>query len=243
MSLGLNESRRHRRQRLRWTLFKWLLALGIIVAAGGYGYHTGRSLAAHENDRLATTIAALTDRVNDLESRNAVYLAQLAAAEATQRDWQIRYERDVARGAAKDILDLVQQKLATGVEADRLKALVSATEARRECRREADRKLLPVPIRSQAAQRSGLVFGRGAVTLIVAGAPARNAEGDPENWFDTAKPLTVRLLKPGGATTEFAGLLPITPSLIVGDREYNFHIAAAKMRGHVDVTGESCRFP
>ncbi len=95
----------------------------------------------------------------------------------------------------------------------------------------------------QSATRSSLKFGKGLITMIVVGMPARDSTGNAESWFDVAEPVTLRLLRSGGPATEVTGILPLTPSVIVGEREYSFRIVPAKSRGNVDVFGESCRFP
>lgn len=243
MPFGLREDRRRRRRRLQLLLFKWALALALIAAAGVYAYEAGRRLAAADIDRLEARIETLSSQLATSEALNERERATAAAAEASARDWQTRYERDVARGTAKELFEAVQQKLAAGVEAERLKAVLAATQNRRECRREAERRLFPVPVKAQNASRASLNFGKGLITMVLIGTPARDSVGNAESWFDAAEPMTVRLLRSGGVVVETTGVLPLSPSLIVGEREFSFRIVASKSRGHVDVFGESCRFP
>jgi hypothetical protein len=243
MPFGFREDRRRRRRRLQWLLFKWAVALALVAAAGVYAYETGRRLAAADIDRLEARIETLSTQLAASEALNERERAAAAAAEASARDWQSRYERDVARGTAKELFEAVQQKLAAGVEAERLKTVIAVTQNRRDCRREAERRLFPVPVRAQNASRSSLNFGKGLITMVLIGAPARDSAGNAESWFDAAEPVTVRMVRSGGAATEVSGLLPLNPSLIIGEREFNFRIVPSKSRGHVDVFGESCRFP
>jgi hypothetical protein len=224
-------------------MFKWAVALALVVAAGVYAYETGRRLAGAEITRLEETIATLRAQLEASETAKAAARAAAETAQATARDWQGRYERDVARGPSKDLFDIVQQKLAAGAEPERLKAVLVATQNRRDCRREAERRLFPVPVQMQTAARSSLKFGKGLVTVIIAGMPARDSAGNGESWFDVAEPVTVRLLRSDGPATEVTGVLPLNTSVIVGEREFSFRIVPAKSRGNVDVFGESCRFP
>ena len=95
----------------------------------------------------------------------------------------------------------------------------------------------------QAATRSSLKFGSGLVTLVIVGMPARDSAGNAESWFDVAEPVTLRLIRSGVPATEVTGALPLTTSVIVGEREFSFRVMPAKSRGNVDIFGESCRFP
>ncbi len=243
MPLGLREDRRHRRRRLQWSLFKWALALAVIAAAGVYAYETGRRLASAEITRLEQTISTLQQQVEAGERALAGATAAAEAAQASAREWQARYEREVPRGPSKHLFDLVQQKLTGGVEPERLQAVLVATQNRRECRREAERRLFPVPVQLQSATRSSLKFNKGLITMVLVGIPARDSAGNAESWFDLAEPVTLRLLRDGGPLGEVTGMLPLTSSVILGEREYSFRVVPAKSRGNVDVFGESCRFP
>ena len=243
MPFGLREDRRRRRRRLQWVMFKWAIALALITAAGAYAYETGRRLASGEITRLEQTISTLRAQLDASEAANVAAHAAAETAQATARDWQARYERDVARGPSKELFDIIVQKLGAGVEPERLKAVLVATQNRRDCRREAERRLFPVPVQMQSASRLSLKFGKGLVTVVIVGMPARDSAGNAESWFDVAEPVTLRLLRSGGPATEVTGALPLTTSMIVGEREYSFRIVPAKSRGNIDVFGESCRFP
>ncbi|MFO1154981.1 MAG: hypothetical protein U1E42_15185 [Rhodospirillales bacterium] len=243
MSLGLREDRRRRRRRLHWSIFKWAVALALITAAGIYAYETGRRLASADITRLEQTISTLREQVDVGEAANISSHAAAETAQATARDWQARYERDVARGPSKELFEIIQQKLGAGVEAERLKAVLIATQNRRDCRREAERRLFPVPVQMQTATRSSLKFGSGLITLVIVGMPARDSAGNGESWFDVAEPVTLRLIRSGVPATEVTGALPLTTSVIVGEREFSFRVMPAKSRGNVDIFGESCRFP
>jgi hypothetical protein len=228
---------------VQWTLFKWGVAAVLIGAAGVYAYETGRRLASAEITRLEDKVDTLGRQLAASEALNERERAAAAAAEASARDWQARYERDVARGPSRDLFALIQEKLAAGVEAERLQAVITATQNRRECRREAERRLFPVPVRMQAATRASLNFGKGLLTMVIAGQPARDSAGNAESWFDAGQPVTVRISRGPVVVSEVTGVLPLSPSVIVGEREFSFRIVAARARGHVDVFGESCRFP
>ncbi|NJO54987.1 MAG: hypothetical protein HC834_00005, partial [Rhodospirillales bacterium] len=145
--------------------FKWLVALCIVGAAGVYSYQMGKRLASTELNRQRETIAALNTQITDLETVNAAQRAQIETAEATGRNWQSLYERDIAIGATKSLFELIQRKTSEGVEIGRLTAVVNAMQPRRACRREAERRGFLVPVRQQDVRRSPLKFAAGKLTL------------------------------------------------------------------------------
>lgn len=243
MSLGLRDNRRRRRQRLQWSLFKWMVALALVGAAGFYAYETGRKLAAMEIDRLEGQIAALEGRLAATEAERDGALQAAAAARGDTEEWRRRYEHDVAKGPAKELFELLQSRLAAGVEADRIKSVLSQTQNRRDCRVEPGKKNYEVFFREQRKPRPTVTFARGEVIFSVEGVGARDAAGNPEAWFDSAQPVTIRMVRPGGGSAEAAGVLPLFPTQIVGEREYRFSVVPNRTRGIVDIAVESCRFP
>ncbi len=243
MPLGFREDRRRRRRRTQWLVFKWLVAFALVIAAGGYAYEMGKRLAATELTRQRDQIETLTARVGELETRNTSQRAEVAAAETTAQNWQQLYERDVARGPTKELFELIQHKLASGVEADRLKTVLTATQNRRDCRREAERRKFPLPTRARDATNASLNFANGEVTVVAFGTPAKDEKGNEESWFDPAQPVTARLIRGRSTVAEQSGAMPLVLTQIIGEREYRFTIDANKLRGTVDITSESCRFP
>jgi outer membrane murein-binding lipoprotein Lpp len=243
MALGLRDSRRRRRQQTQWLLVRWLLVLLALGAAGFYAYQTGRRTAEIETERLQAEISALTARLTQLETDVANAHGAAQAAKADVAEWQRRYERDVARGPAKELFEVVQARLAAGVEPDRLKSVLQVTQNRRDCRAEAPVKAFAVYVRELRKPRKTLTFGRGAVSMTIDGTISRDAQGNPEAWFDSAEPVTIRIIRAGGGSTEVSGVLPLFPSQLIGDREYRFSVVANRTRGLVDIAGESCRFP
>jgi outer membrane murein-binding lipoprotein Lpp len=243
MSLGLRDSRRRRRQQTQWLLAKWLLALLALGAAGFYAYQTGRRTAEIEMGRLQAELSALTTRIAELETETATARGTVQSAKAEAAEWQRRYERDVARGPAKELFDVVQARLAAGVEPDRLKSVLQVTQNRRDCRPEPPVKAFTVYVPELRKPRRPLTFGRGAVSMTIEGALSRDAQGKPEAWFDSAQPVTIRIIRPGGGSSEVSGVLPLFPSQLIGDREYRFSVISNRTRGLVDIAGESCRFP
>lgn len=242
MSLGLRDQRRRRRRDFRQRMLRWVLALVVIAGAGFYAYQTGDRLAEKDVASRDEQVRTLTARVDTLQEQAQTAEADRDAARAQAEEWQQRYQRDVATGEGRELIALVQAKLAEGVGAERLRKAIEHTEVRLECdpRPQVRRLLVRTPLAKGAD--SAITFGGGAVAVTVSGASARNAAGNPEAWFDPKQPVTIRITGAHGKTAEIEGVLPQQQVLSAGDREYRLSIAAAS-RGFAQATVEQCRIP
>lgn len=244
MTNGLRSGRRRRRQTAQRALFKWMLALLVVATAGYYAYRTGARLSEVKIEGLEAQIAILSAKVGALDRLNEMQERDLATARALAEDWQRRYERDVATGDDKTLFDIVRGKLADGVSRERLEFVISAAEEQRDCEEvpAAKRFIVTTPLH-RGDRASAVGFGNGAITVSASGASMRDANGNPEAWFDPAQPVTVSLVALSGQSVEKTGVLPLYPSVILGDAEYRMSVVAGPNRGFAQVSIQKCRYP
>jgi len=242
MSLGLRESKNRRRRQFRTTLFKWTVALCLIVAAGTYAYLSGKELSQGEVNTLKGKIASLEADAANLEQKNTELQTEISGERARAEEWRQRYTREVPSGDLKDLFDLTQQKIESGVSVDRLRFVVGAAENRENCdgKPVTKRFIVQTPLHSGA---NGFVaFADGTITLTAVGVPARDSLGNPEAWFDPAEPVNIRIVHIGGKSENVSGKLPLNPSIVFGNNEYRFSVVKGS-RGFVQVTGTRCDYP
>lgn len=242
MSLGLREDKRRRRRQFRATIFKWTIALCLIVAAGTYAYFSGKELSQGEVNTLKGKIAALEADAANLEQKNTALQTEISGERSRAEEWRQRYTREVPSGDLKNLFDLTQQKIESGVAVDRLKFVIGAAENRENCDDNPVTKRFIVQTPLQSGANGFVAFASSAVTLTASGAPARDSQGNPEAWFDPAEPVDVRIVDISGKTSEVSGKLPLNPSIVVGNNEYRFSIVKGS-RGFVQVTGMRCDYP
>ncbi len=242
MSLGLREDKRRRKRQFRTTLFKWIVALCLIVAAGTYAYMSGKELSRGEVNILEGKITSLETSVADLEQKNGALRAEISEERSRAEEWRQKYTREVPSGDLKDLFDLTQQRIESGVGVDRLKFVIGAAENRQSCDQQPVTKRFVVQTPLASGANGFVAFASGAITLTAVGVPARDSQGNPEAWFDPAEPVEVRIVPIGGTASEFSGQLPLSPSIVVGDSEYHFSIVTGA-RGFVQVTGTRCDYP
>lgn len=244
MTNGLRGSRRRRRQNAHRAILKWLVALLVVAATGYYAYRTGTRLSEVKIEALQARIAVLSAKSGALDRLDELQQRDLVEALARAEDWQRRYERDVPTGDGKMLAEAVRQKLAAGVSPQRLAFVIGAAQEQRDCEDVLAAKRLVVTTPLHRGGRAGAVgFGNGEIVVSAAGASMRDANGNPEAWFDPAQPVRVDLVALGGQKVEETGVLPLFPSVIVGEAEYRLSVLAGPGRGLAQVSVQKCRYP
>lgn len=243
MSLGLHESRQRRRRRFWWGVTKWSLALAMILAAGVWSYRIGSQLAARDVVKAEEEAEALRQEVAGLQEQSAALATDLAQARKTIAAWETRYQREVPKGFVRDMVHLVQEKLAAGADEERLAFLVAAADKPRVCDDQPETKRFIVTTELQEGGANDAVsFDNRAITVTATGAAARDASGNLEAWYDPEKPITVTFTQLGGKTVTAEGALPLHHSVVSGNNEYRF-TALPGARGFLTVTADRCDYP
>lgn len=212
--------------------------LGIVA---GFSYLVGveqlKSREGSMQDELATAIAA-----REKAERRAQQVQQIAQGhEIRANELEIRLQREVPSGELAKLNELMARKLAEGVNPERMAFVIEQTSNPQSCGQpETKRFVLPTPIYRGA--NTSVAFADGAITVTGEGVPARNMGGNPEAWYDPAKPVHIQFTDAAGKATQASGVLPLEHSLITADKEIRLTVAVGA-RSFVEVTGQVCRFP
>ena len=242
MTFGHSTRARRQRQRALGRAVRVVLALAIIALVGVYMYQMGL-------ERSGKTVVSLDQSVAELTRTNARVTAEMQeiekrieVAEARAREVEARYRRDIPAGPAKELANLVNQKLNAGIEARRLAFVIDTASNPRDCEAAAVTKrfLLRTPLYQGA--NSAVSFAGNTITVEGEGELARDAAGNAEAWFDPAKPVTIRFTLIGGKNSEISGKLPLHHSMVADGAEQRFSIVAGA-RGFVKIVGDRCRYP
>lgn len=241
MTLGIRQRRAERKR--RWRVMRGLLIVGAIVALGAISYQTGAEISKGGVASLESEIEQLNKRERELGRRNARLEIDLAAARKDLAQWQTRYDADVPRGKAHDLMLLTGKLLEQGVGAERIGMMISAAGQKLDCAAApaTRRFLVRTPIYRGA--NDAVTFAENAITVTANGVSATSAGGKPEAWFDPASPVTVRITTIGGTPSEVIGTLPLHHTMLWNDSEYRFSIVKAEQRGFVLASADRCRLP
>lgn len=242
MSLGHSHTRKRQRRQRRIAVLKWTVTLALLVAAGIYAYNTGSTLARQEVIRLAEEIDSLKTTIDDMARQNAQLAAEVEQARLREQQWQSRYKAEVPTGEPRELLSLIERRLADGVAPDRLAFVIGAAKSERVCDEAPETKRFVVPTPIYRGPSDSVSFADGAITVTALGESALNDGGNPEAWYDPAQPISLRFTQLGGESSEVVGALPLHHSVVMGDNEYRFTIVAGQ-RSFVNVTGDRCDYP
>ncbi len=243
MTLGLHDPHDRRRRQVRRTVIRWLLGIGVIIAAGVTTYQTGASLAEREIAELTLTLAKLDERVQALERENTDLQAGLILSARRLKDADLAYRRDVPEGEVAALMGRVREKLAAGIDQKRLAFLIDSAGKARKCDNKPVTKRFVVRTPISRGANDSVSFAKNAITVTALGESARNEAGQVEAWFDPAQAVTLRLVQLGGKTTIRKGKLPLHASVVVKDREYLYSVVEGAQRGFVEITGDRCDYP
>lgn len=243
MSLGLQETRHRRKRARRWALLKWLLILAALGAAFYFAYETARQLARIEVERLEDRVAELQQKLDQAAEEKSQLRAELEETRQSLQDWKERYRAEVPEGKPAEVLSLVRERLDAGVPAERLEFVVRKASAERSCDRGPVTKRFIVQTPLSTGAGGSVSFADGRITVTARGQSATNAQGQPEAWYDPAKPLEATFTRVGGNSETVEGNLPIHHSMVIGDHEHRFTMTESDSRAFALVTWERCAYP
>jgi len=183
--------------------------------------------------------------LNRLLSERAASAEQRAEAAITRAArLQRSYDADVPQGQTRELLDLVQQRLKDGVPAARLEFLLREARVERKCDPPSETKRLLVHTSVTPTPAATAGFAKNQITLTVEGAPQRKPDGRTDPIFDPQQPVTLHLLRIGRDVAKAEGRLPLSHSVVLGDREFRFTAKAVdKPAGQVELIAQVCDFP
>ncbi|WP_207478495.1 hypothetical protein [Arenibaculum pallidiluteum] len=240
MTLGRYDQERRRRQRF------WILSLKafgvatILLLLSLFSYQIGVERQKGREAAVATDAEQLRRQLAELQQALAHAQEAQRSAEIRAAEVEARMEREQPRGEFARLTRMLSDKLAVGVDPNRLAFVLDQIRPARVCEgSETKRFVLGLP---QQRGGAGVTFAGGAITVNGEGVPARNARNQPEPWFDPAQPVVVKIADAGGRSTEMRGILPLRQSLVVGGTEHRF-AASAGPKSFIEVRTERCPFP
>lgn len=242
MTLGLHDSRSRRRRQTRWRVFKVILFLLFVFAAGYAAYHSGSLIADQKVLQMDKQLVELESNLETVRRENDELSLVASRAKQKEAEWRRKYEAEVPRDTAKQLYDQMLAKLHDGVSAERLAFIIGATANERHCDEtpESKRFIVQTPLTSGA--NDSVSFADRSLTVTASGEPSTDAAGKVQAWYDPALPIKLRVTEIGGKVSESEGVLPLHHSVVSGDNEYRFSVLAGQ-RGFVTVSSDRCDFP
>jgi cell division protein FtsB len=235
------EQRRRRRRQVRWGIVRFLFGLAAVAIVGGYGYQVGVSADQAWTDKLEADLQRFQEDNLALRDQLAMTALHASAARTALEDLQRRYRAKVPDGALAGLLGRVERQLQAGVDQARLAFLIDAAGQDAGCPQP--------PVTKRFTPRTPLGIGPvGAVrfddriTVTADAESALDEQGQPEAWYDPAKPVRLAFRTLDGRELAVEGTLPLRHSVLVDGAEYRFS-AIPGPTSFVEITGQACPFP
>ncbi|MCF8466999.1 MAG: hypothetical protein K9G33_06315 [Sneathiella sp.] len=238
--LGLSEKKQARQRRNRF--FKFVLYLAVVAGIGVYGYYEGQANADRRVSDIEGQVIVLTQENVRLNDQARAALDKQSAALAEARQWRDKFENEIPSGPTRDILDLVQKRLADGLEPDRLLSLITLAQNSQNCDASPETKRFIVNTPIFTSPGNSVSLGNGTITITGNGKSVVNSENKVEAWYDPNEPVEIIFTQLGGQTEKLTGVLPLHKSVVFGANEYRFSILAGK-QSFATIAATRCDFP
>lgn len=241
MALGRYDYERRYRRRF-WTGFTKLgLFAAVLLTVGLFAYQMGIEQLKGRDATLREENATLARQKAELELVAVQMQTAARTAEARAGDLEARLQREVPAGEVARLGKLVAERLAGGMDPNRLAFVIQNAQNPRNCNQpESKRLTLATPLLKPTNKAVG--FANNTITITGDGVSARNPQGQPESWFDPTQPVAIKITAIGGKEAVLNGVLPLHHSLVIDHTEHRFTIAPGA-RSFVEVTADRCPFP
>lgn len=165
------------------------------------------------------------------------------AQTANMRYAQLREEinEKLPDGPVQKLAALIREQLSSGINPERLAFVIKSARPPQDCT-DAETKRFVIDTPAYQGPESVITIADGQIRIFGEGASARNDNGEPEAWFDPAKPVEIAFQAGSQTQEKKKDTLPIQHSLILGPREYRFTVEEGS-RSFAKVTFDSCAYP
>lgn len=231
MSLATRR-RRERNRRVLLGAAKWLFALGILSALGYSAHEAGTRLARLDVDRLDRRVLELEQQRAALEAQVGQLRAELADSRAATQQIQQRYNAEVPRGPLASLTTLLRERLAAGLDAERLRIALQSAERLRRCDGPVVSRRFRIGIGARATEEDSTSFAEGLIR-VSALAPATSD--------DITRTVVVTFSGLGSGGPRSVTGLPATHAIVLDNHELRLTVSDSGIRGFATASLTTCR--
>lgn len=242
MTISSYNPKRRYRERSAEKTRTFLMFLIIIGCSAGFGFFLGRQYAVQKILMLEKQVASVNAQRQQLQDD----LTSLRAESQTAKTLYEVMERKILKeypegGPLREVLEKAREQIADGIDPKRLILALQSAQPPKNCT-EPQIKRFVVSTPTYKGSKSVMTVDEGQVVISATGESSKNAAGDPESWFDPAKPVEVTFTPKAGTPEVRKAVLPISTTVITGGKEYRFSVAEGA-RSFAKVTFDSCDYP
>ena len=227
-----------RKEEQRRNVLWFLIVVGSLC---GVAYWWGAENVRSSEVAYKQQAVNLKEERKGLEQTITSLRSEVQSTQVRYKQLETKYHQEVPTGEFKQLTDLVKKQLDAGIKAERMLFVIEAARPPRNCSDSVTKRfVMNTPV--YRGPHGNVAFGKGTITVTGEGVSAVNANGNPEAWYDSGKPVSISFVQIGGKEIVKSGLLPIQHSMVVGNREYRFTVARGE-RSFISVTSDSCDYP
>ncbi|HRI75405.1 MAG: hypothetical protein H3C49_03245 [Alphaproteobacteria bacterium] len=231
---------RHRRQQQK-ARRKAMMVVIFLVALAGASFWWGAETERTSQQAFKEKARELEKQRAGLESMITNLRSEVQSTQVRYQQLETKYQQEVPQGEFKNLTDLVRKQLGAGIKPERLAFVIEAARPPKNCSEPSVKRfVVKTPVYN--GPHGTVSFGNGVVTVTGEGEAATNSNSMPEAWYDPGKPVKIVFIEIGGKRTVKEGLLPVQHSLVIGNKEYRFTVAAGD-RSFISVTSDNCDYP
>ncbi len=220
------------------TIIAFMFGFGAIFAVG---YWVGGVRSQQNIYILQEEKRILTEESGKVQNEMIQLRAEAQTANVRLEQLRASYDELLSGGPMQDLVTLVRQQIDAGVDVGRLESVIVSARPPQNCSDpETKRFVVITPVYNGPSSKASV--DDGVISLSGQGASAKNSEGKQEAWFDPGQPIEVTFQSRDGKTRTKKGVLPISHSMVVKDKEYRFTLSAGA-RSFVKVTFDHCDYP
>jgi cell division protein FtsB len=210
-----------------------------LVFAAGFGVgilRSGQSAYILNQDKktIEQQYQTLQDEITQVRAEAQTANVRLEQLKASHKDM-------LASGPLQDLMLLLKKQIDGGVDPKRIEAVILSARPPKNCSEPKSRRLLIVTP-SYKGPESRISMEAGLIALWGEGTSAKTQGDESETWFDPSKPVKILFHPKGGAVTHKEGTLPLYHTLVIGEKEYRFTVAA-DAKSFVKITYDYCDYP
>ena len=212
----------------------------VIGLATSVGFWVGKQYGVEKNISLKEQVESLVKERDTLLKNVTELRAEAQTANTRYEQIKAEYNSVLPEGPVQDLTRLIREQLTQGMAPERLAFVIKSARPPTGCT-DPESKRFIVSTPNYTGPESSASVADGTVIIKAKGVSASNASGQPEAWFDPAKPVTVTFNSSVGEEVK-VGNFPIRHSVIAGGREFRFTVEEGA-KSFVKVTYDSCAYP
>ncbi|MGB1077155.1 MAG: hypothetical protein ACPG05_02525 [Bdellovibrionales bacterium] len=229
------------KNRNRVQMRRFFLNTVFVIALFFFGLWLGKSHSGGQVEFLEQQAQERADEIRTLQEELTLSRANAQTAEARYKQLQDDVLEELPfDGPLRNLIEELRARLEEGVNPERLTFAIKAARPPQNC---TDAQVRRFVVSTPAYKGpDSTVEIENAISVSGSGASSQNEQGQPEAWYNAAKPVTITFKANTGETQTKKGALPFSDTMIVGDKEYRFTLSEGA-RSFIKVTYDRCDYP